>query len=147
MKFNTKTRYALRAMIEIALQSESSVYQKDIAKKQDISFKYLDQIIKALKSSGLIVNAEGKKSGYKLGRAPHEITVFDIYKAFEPELVVVECLHDDSNCSREKLCAAHEFWNGLNHQVISYLSSTTLHNLAREQKELNEKMPNDMYVI
>ncbi|HRS19749.1 MAG TPA: Rrf2 family transcriptional regulator, partial [Bacteroidales bacterium] len=71
MKLNTKTRYGLRAIIEIAMNSsEHGVLQKDIAKTQNISNKYLDQIIAELKSADLIVNTGGKKSGYRLNGDP-----------------------------------------------------------------------------
>ncbi len=148
MKFNTKTRYAIRTMIEIALHSgEGGIYQKDIARKQKISFKYLDQIISGLKAVNLIVNAEGKKSGYKLSRNSNDITTYDIYKAFEPELNVVDCLNHDNDCARDKSCATKHFWNGLNANVVNYLSSVTLSKLAKEQKELDNQVTKDMYYI
>jgi len=80
MKINTKIRYGLRTMIEIALnENQSGVLQKDIAKNQQLSEKYLDQIIASLKVSGLIVNAGGKKSGYILNKPLSEIKIYDIY--------------------------------------------------------------------
>ena len=83
MKFNTKTRYGIRSMLEIAMNKEQDgVFQKDIAKNQNISIKYLDHIIHSLKASRLIVNVRGKKSGYTLTREPSEITMFDIHNAF-----------------------------------------------------------------
>jgi Rrf2 family protein len=89
MKFSTKTRYGLRALIEIAKDElGEGVFQKDISKNQDISIKYLDQIIQSLKVAGLIVNVKGKKSGYILTRKPSEITVYDIHRAFKTMYVL-----------------------------------------------------------
>ncbi|RPJ74506.1 MAG: Rrf2 family transcriptional regulator, partial [Alphaproteobacteria bacterium] len=95
MQFNTKIHYGIRAMIEIALASKvKGIYQKDIAKNQEISNKYLDQIIAALKAKGLIRNLKGKKSGYILNHEPSSITIYDIYKAFEPEILLLDCLSE-----------------------------------------------------
>ena len=102
MKFNTKTRYGLRTMIEIAMHGEDKgVYQKEISERQEISFKYLDQIIASLKAAGLIVNSEGRNSGYVLSREASGINVYDVFKSFEHELMIIDCLKGESHCSRE----------------------------------------------
>jgi len=84
MKLNTKVRYGLRAMIEIAAHP-NGILQKEISVNQSISTKYLDQIIASLKAAGLVIRVSGKSSGYKLTRNQEEISVYDIYKAFEYE--------------------------------------------------------------
>jgi Rrf2 family protein len=85
MRFSTKTRYGIRAMIAIAEADQSKgILQKDIARNQDISNKYLDQIILGLKVAGLINNIKGHKSGYILTRDAETITIYDIHCAFEP---------------------------------------------------------------
>lgn len=137
MKLNTRIRYGIRTMLEIASSdSPGGVYQKNIAEKQDISFKYLDQIIHALKSSMLICNAKGKKSGYVLCRKPVEITIYDIYKAFEPDLCVVECLSGHSNCKHDGKCAAQEIYGDLNGIVIDFLKNITLKDIVEKQAAL-----------
>ena len=137
MRFNTRVRYGLRTMIELACCQETGEpqYQKDIAQKQEISNKYLDQIITALKTAGLIVNAGGKKSGYILTKKPEKINVYDIFKAFEPELSIVDCLSDNMECSRNKICAAQEFWQGLNQTMVEYMQFYTLKELAEKQQD------------
>ena len=91
MKFNTKIRYGLRTMIEIAkADQETGIFQKDISKNQEISYKYLDPIILSLKKAGLIENINGKRSGYRLGRDASEINVLQIHAAFEEEIAVVK---------------------------------------------------------
>ena len=85
MKMNTKVRYGLRAMIEMNTnESSSGILQKDISEIQEIPLKYLDSIISGLKNAGLIVNYSGKSSGYVITKQPAEISVYDIYRAFEP---------------------------------------------------------------
>ncbi|MGQ1783512.1 MULTISPECIES: RrF2 family transcriptional regulator [unclassified Saccharicrinis] len=127
MKFSTRTRYGIRAMLDIAAdKSDNGVFQKDIAERQGISNKYLDQIIRALKVAGLIVNARGKKSGYILTKKPSEITLLDIHSAFEPGITVVECMNSSVNCNFEDRCKAKTFWGNLNQLVIKYFKSVSL---------------------
>ena len=119
MRFNTKTRYALRAMVEIVkADTDTKVFQKDIAESQKISPKYLDQIIQSLKSAGLIVNVRGRKSGYRLTRNASEINILDIHKAFKPEIAITECLSQYIQCELIDICETKPFWNGLNNVII-----------------------------
>ncbi len=120
-------------MLEIALHTEEGgVFQKDIAINQDISIKYLDYIIHALKAEGLIANAGGKKSGYVLARDASEITMYDIHNAFESGICIVDCLSSDLSCKRDKKCAVRKFWVGLNGLIIDYLNNTTLEDLVNQ---------------
>lgn len=139
MKFSTKTRYGVRAVLEIALcDSENGIYQKNIAENQSISYKYLDHIINALKVAGLVTKAAGRKSGYVLTRKPAEITINDIHNAFEPGICVVDCLSGNYTCKRENNCASKGFWGQLNNQITEYLKSTTLQDLMDEQVKLDD---------
>jgi Rrf2 family protein len=137
LKFSTKTRYGVRTMIEIALHSqEKGVYQKDIAANQEISVKYLDHIIHALKTARLVLNVRGKKSGYILSRKPSEITVYDIHNAFEPGICIVECLSGGVPCNREEKCNTKNFWQDLNEHIETYLKSVTLEDLIETNRTL-----------
>ena len=123
--------------MEIALnKGVNGIYQKEIAKNQDISYKYLDQILSALKASGLIAKAKGRKSGYVLTRDPSEITVYDVHRAFEPGICVIDCLALNFSCDREKNCALRGFWKDLNDQITGYLKSTTVKDLMLKQVQL-----------
>ncbi|MFB6340262.1 RrF2 family transcriptional regulator [Saccharicrinis sp. FJH62] len=142
MKFSTKTRYGLRAMMEIANSDQKTgIFQKDIAANQDISLKYLDHIIHALKVAGLITNVRGKKSGYILTKSPSKITVFDIHSAFEPGICVIDCLSRNIKCERENICAAKGFWGKLNNQIVTYFKTVTLKELINEQTNLDDGSP------
>jgi Rrf2 family protein len=135
LKFNTKIRYGLRAILEIALdESENGVFQKDIAERQKISIKYLDNIIASLKTAGLITTTRGKKSGYVLTRKPEDIKILDIYVAFEPAVAVVECLECNFVCVLSSKCGVKDFWSGLNNLVINYMEFNTLGDLVKEQR-------------
>lgn len=130
MKFSTKTRYGIRAMLEIASDpAQTGVFQKDIAEKQQISIKYLDQIIHALKATGLIVNLKGKKSGYILTRPAAEITMLDIHKAFEPGICVIDCLSKTVYCNLKDTCHTRGFWGKLNNMILDYFQQVTLQDL------------------
>lgn len=110
MRINTKVRYGLRAMIEIASVNDTNgILLKEISKNQNISNKYLDPIISSLKLKGLISNTKGKHSGYRLTRKPEEITMLDIYTAFEP-ITVVGCINNNTFCENSCNCLGKNYW-------------------------------------
>ncbi len=150
MKVNTKTRYGIRTMIEITLHQmghNSGILQKEIARKQHISEKYLDQIIASLKASGLIKNAGGKKSGYVLNASPDDISVYDIFQAFNARLKIVECLEQGNECNYSETCPVHDYWCELNNVIIKNMQNKTLSALATKQKALREQHTGQDYQI
>ncbi len=125
-------------MLEIAMQpATQGVFQKDIAEKQEISLKYLDHIIHDLKTARLIANVKGKKSGYVLTREPAQITIYDIFQAFEPGICIVDCLSDTGNCTRREGCSVRGFYGELNQMIIGYLKGITLQELVQKQELLD----------
>jgi Rrf2 family protein len=125
-------------MIELAMNAGSEgMFQKDIAEKQNIPLKYLDKIVSDLKSSGLIMNVGGKRSGYILAKNAKDVTVNDIYKAFEGRLSIIQCLHNNIVCCRNKKCASQDFWSHMNDEMESIMQRKTLYALANTQKELD----------
>jgi len=144
MKYSTKTRYGIRVMLEIALnatQKESEgILQKDISINQDISFKYLDQIINALKVAKLIINVKGKRSGYILARPAAEITMLDIHNAFEPGINVVDCVLNGGACKRSVHCASRHFWGTLNQAINNTFSDYTLADMVKKQLLIDKKV-------
>ncbi|MFP4619688.1 MAG: RrF2 family transcriptional regulator [Bacteroidales bacterium] len=144
MKFNTKTRYGIRTMLEIALkQDQEGIFQKEISKSQKISFKYLDQIVSALKTAKLITNVKGKKSGYILTRSAEKIAMYDILRAFEPEICIVDCLSENVHCPDENYCAPRDFWLDLNTLIADYFSQYTLKDLVERQRAYNSHSRDD----
>jgi Rrf2 family iron-sulfur cluster assembly transcriptional regulator len=135
MKINTKLRYGLRTMVEIAGSTDQiGVLQKDISSNQKISIKYLDAIISSLKVKGLIANTRGKGSGYRLSRPADQITMLDIYTAFE-QVVVVECLSNEGFCDRAKSnCSSRSYWDELKTDFESMLRNKTLAQVMAETK-------------
>ncbi len=146
MKFNTRMRYGLRCMIEIALADETGgILQKDISRNQNISRKYLDQIILALKSSGMIKNTAGRGAGYKLGKNAGQKSVYDIYKSFESDLKVIDGLDDD--CMENNSCAAREYWKDLNGHITEHMRSVTLKELEERQRYFSQQDTELNFVI
>ena len=137
MKITKKVRYGLRAMIEISLHEASSgMLQKDISVSQEIPLKFLDSIITGLRNAGLIINYAGKRSGYILSRPPDEISVYDIYRAFEPELTLVNCACPGNECTRIDICPAKDYWAGLNSMVKNQMKSSTLDQIVKRAENL-----------
>ncbi len=117
-------------MIEIASHDEG-ILQKEISVNQSISTKYLDQIIASLIASGLVVRVSGKRSGYKLSRLPTEISVYDIYKAFEFELNIVECGEKTPGCPLIGHCKTQSYWCDLNKVMADHMRSQTLDDIMK----------------
>jgi len=113
-------------MIDIAAnQDQCGVLQKIISTRQQISVKYLDSNVSALKRQGLIINTAGKKSGYKLILPTEKISVYYIYRAFEPELLLVNCIYNNNNCERSDTCVSHDYWSGLNQHLKTLMENTS----------------------
>ena len=128
-------------MLEIAMDTSGKcVFQKQIAENQEISIKYLDHIIHALKTTGLITAVRGRKSGYVLTRKPAKISILDIHNAFEPGISVIECMSSNFKCHRSKRCAARRFWSRLNNMISDYFKTVTLQDMIDEQSALDDAL-------
>ena len=137
MKFNTKTRYGVRVVLELALNAdkEGGTFQKEIAASQDVSVKYLDHIISSLKKSGLVTNAGGKKSGYNLSKPAKDITIYDVYTAFEDDLAIIDCLLSDGECPRKGICVMRDYWCELNNTIRTSMQSMNMERLAENHRK------------
>jgi Rrf2 family cysteine metabolism transcriptional repressor len=131
MKLSTRTRYAVRAMIELARHNLTRPLQlKIIAERQEISVKYLEQLMAVLKSAGLIKSVRGSKGGYVLARAPNQIALSDILHCVEGPISTVECVEDSTSCARAADCAAREVWKRVEQAIEQVLQSITLQDVA-----------------
>ena len=131
MKISTKGRYALRFMIDLAVNSGSFVALKDAAARQGISKKYLEQIVPLLNKSGMLLTNRGYQGGYRLARKPEDYTVGDILRITEGSLAPVSCLDGDVNlCERQTSCPTLELWQGLYKAINDYLDGVTLKDLV-----------------
>ncbi len=131
MKISTKGRYALRLMLDLAEhQADGFVALKDIAERQGISKKYLEQIVPLLNKSGVLKTTRGYQGGYMLTKKPEEYTVGDILRITEGSLAPVACLDDAVNmCAKADSCMTLPVWKGLDRVISEYLDSITLQSI------------------
>lgn len=132
MKISTKGRYALRLMVDLAEHKDSGfIALKDVAKRQNISKKYLEQIVPVLNGAGLLTTNRGNRGGYKLAKEPKEYTVGDILRITEGSIAPVSCLESDVNsCERKNFCQTLYVWEGLYKVVNEYLDSITVQDIV-----------------
>ena len=130
MKISTKGRYALQVMMDLAVHSNGQfISLKDIAIRQELSNKYLEQIIAMLNKAGYLETARGNNGGYKLAKKPNQYTVGDILRATEGELAPIDCLTEEGNCEKKQNCKTYSFWKGLDDTINEYINNPTLQNL------------------
>ena len=141
MKISTKGRYALRLMLDIALHSGgAAVPLRDVAQRQEISDKYLEQIVTQLSRAGLVRSVRGAGGGYLLTREPEEYTVGEILRTLEGNLAPVSCADADDvcRCGRADRCVTVEVWRDIQAAVSGVVDHLTLSDLV---KRYHEKCP------
>ena len=140
MLVSTKGRYALRTMADLALHgSGRPVKIKDIAKRQGISRKYLEQIVALLSRAGLVRSIRGNQGGYYLAKEPSEYTLGMILRVTEGQLAPVDCLSGEENpCDRQQDCVTLRLWQELDAAISSVVDKYTLADLAEWQRDAQQ---------
>ena len=132
MKLSIRSRYGTRLMLDMAQHyNEGPIQLGDIAKRQDVSVKYLEQIVRFLKSAGLVLAQRGAQGGYMLAYPPDKITVRTVVEVLEGTLSVVDCL-DKKTCGRMGKCIARNVWDRLTKVMQDTLEAVTLASLMEE---------------
>jgi len=135
MKISTRGRYGVRLMMELAAHyGEGTVLLKDIAEQQQISEKYLWQLINPLKAVGLINSVRGSKGGYTLAKPPSAITMKDIMGVLEGSLCLVDCVDNPAACDRSPSCVSRDLWGEASQIFTSKLESVTLADMLEKQR-------------
>jgi len=135
MKLSTRTRYGMRAIIELAHHEGKRPLQlKAIAERQDISVKYLEQLMSLLRSAGFVRSVRGSKGGYVLARPADQIKLSEIFRCLEGPVTTAECTEDESYCDRSADCAAREVWKKVETAIQDVLSSIKLSDLMQQPK-------------
>ncbi|NLV62829.1 MAG: Rrf2 family transcriptional regulator, partial [Clostridiaceae bacterium] len=136
MKISTRGRYALRLMIDLALNgSDQYVTIRSVSERQGISYKYLEQIITVLSRAGYVKSIRGSQGGYKLARPAEEYTVGMILRLIEGSLVPVACMEDEPNqCPRSAECVTLDVWKQLGDAINSVLDNITLADLVNKTR-------------
>lgn len=137
MKISTKGRYALRLMLDLAYNHTGSFIPiKNISQRQDISDKYLEQIITQLSRAGLVKSARGAQGGYMLAKEPQEYTVGEILRLLEGNLAPVACVDDTKEaCTRVDECVTMEVWREIKDAVNKVVDNITLADLVEQQRQ------------
>lgn len=131
MKISTKGRYALRIMLDLALSdSGRPVRVKEIAERQEISEKYMEQIISVLNKAGYVRSIRGPQGGYFLTKRPEEYTAGMILRLTEGSMVPVDCLEYEEHCSRQDDCATVYLWRKLDEAIRGVIDTVTLEDLV-----------------
>ncbi len=140
MKISTKGRYALRTMLELAKNQENKPLSvKEISARQDISDKYLEQIIAVLNKAGYVKSVRGPQGGYMLVKAPKDYTVGMILRLTEGSLAPVECLEYEKNtCKRKDICVTVKVWEKIDSAVKNVVDNITLEDLLQWDMDLSD---------
>ncbi len=141
MKLSTKGRYGLRALIDLAQYSGDGtpVSTMSISGRQDISERYLEQLMAMLKKAGLVKSIRGAGGGYVLGREPDQISVGDVLRALEGSLEPVDCagLDPDGGCRAADSCVTKYVWKRINESISRTVDEICLDQLVKESRKIN----------
>ena len=131
MKISTKGRYALRVMIDLAVNDKGDyVSLKDISNRQEVSLKYLEQIMAMLNKAGYVKSTRGNNGGYRLAKSPEEYKVGDILRKTEGDLAPIACVNGEE-CGKRENCKTFKFRQGLDNVINEYVDSKTLADLIK----------------
>ncbi len=142
MKLSTKGRYGARMMLDLALHyGNGPILLKDIAERQEISEKYLGQLIAPLKAAGLINSTRGAHGGYMLAKEPAQITLKEVIQALEGSLSLAECIDAPRVCHRVKSCVTRDIWEEASEKMMQVLGASTLQDMVNRQKQKEQLQP------
>ncbi len=145
MKLTTKGRYAVTAMLDLALhQGEGPITLADIAQRQGISLSYLEQLFSRLRKQSLVASVRGPGGGYSLGKDARQIFVGEVISAVDENMDTTRC-HGAHNCQNNERCLTHDLWSDLSNQIYNYLNNISLQDLVDRKavREVADRQEND----
>lgn len=138
MRLSSKTRYAVRALIDLAINYKGKpILIKDIAKRQRISVRYLENIFTVLRAGGILNSNKGLGGGFYLKKVPEHINMLDVVNLLEGGVSLVECVDSNIICNISKKCVTRNVWSNLNDVIKKNLASVTLEDLIKRQIAIN----------
>ena len=148
MKISTKGIYAIEAMTDLAIFSKNGVESiKNIASRRQLSEKYLEQIMAGLKKSKLIISTRGAGGGYKLAKSPESITVYEILKAVESNMIFLECLEGKVDCGMDcERCKTRPIWKTMWEKILTVFEGVTLADIVQKSEEIQKKRAEEYYI-
>ncbi|MCK4759271.1 MAG: Rrf2 family transcriptional regulator [Candidatus Aminicenantes bacterium] len=142
IKLSTKGRYGTRLMLNLAhhyKNGNESVILKSVSDKEEISIRYLEQIVIPLKINKLVKSIRGAGGGYTLGRHPSKIKLIEILHSLEGSCCLVDCVEDEDYCDRTLICATYDIWEKASKLLKDYFGSITLQDLIEISNKKNSK--------
>ena len=134
MELSTKARYTVRALIELSLHyGQGPLMLKEIARRQEIPDKYLEQLMAPLRVQNIVYTIRGNKGGYMLSKPPEEITIYEVVTTVKGSVAPVPCVEKEDFCNRMDICASRDVWCDLHQKIAEVLKNTTLAELAEKQ--------------
>ncbi|MBU3955237.1 Rrf2 family transcriptional regulator [bacterium] len=148
MKLSTKGRYGARAMLDLAIHNdEQPILLKDVAKRQDISIRYLENIMTALVAADLVRSTRGRHGGFALSRSPSGIRLSEIIYVLEGGLFLTECVKNKKYCKRSDVCVTNDIWKNVQDKMMEVLKSITLKDMVDMHLKKTGKSGKGMYYI
>lgn len=142
MKLSTRGRYGTRVLLDLALHRQGGlVLLKDVAKRQQISLRYLEHIVTPLITAGIVRSTRGAKGGVTLARPPEQINLLEVIQILEGSTAPVECVDNPAVCQRVKQCVTRDVWGELKMAIDRVLAETTLEDLVDRQREKGQPEP------
>lgn len=147
MKLSTRGRYATRALLDLALhQNDGPILLRDIARRQQISLRYLEHLITPLVAAGIVRSIRGARGGVWLARPPEGIKMSEVIQLLEGSTALVECVNHPETCDRSSVCVIRDVWKELKKATDEILDATTIQDLAERQKR-QEALGQVMYYL
>ena len=125
---------------------EGPIELKEIAKKENISLKYLEQVINPLRAAGLVKSIRGSKGGYSLAKPPSEICLYDVVEILDGQVHLIECLRDSRSCQKVSSCVTREIWKDVSEAISKIFYSVTLEDMVNRKRDKEGHNP-PMYQI
>ena len=148
MKLSTRGQYATRALLDLALhQDEAPVLLREIARRQQISQRYLEQLVTPMIAAGVIISTRGPKGGISLAKPPEEIRLDEIIQLLEGTVAPVECVNNPEFCQRSTSCATRDIWEEVKVAINGVLKSVSLRDLMERQQKKENSGEEVMYYI
>jgi Rrf2 family cysteine metabolism transcriptional repressor len=147
MKLSTRTRYGVRALVDLAMHNDGSPVQlREIAEREEISEKYLEHLMSLLKTASFVRSIRGSKGGYLLAKDAREINLREVVDVLEGSLAPVECVTDAKLCDRAGSCVTRDVWGEVQGVINDVLESITLDELCRRKKDKDQSSTGMYYI-
>jgi len=146
MKISFKCDYALKTILDLSISYKKGLSQiKDIAKRQDIPLKYLEQIVSQLRSAGYLITQRGSKGGIGLAKAPVKITLGEIVRLMEGPTSPISCVSTTAGtkCTFEKVCVFRDVWLEVKNRINEIVDNTTFADMVKKAREINPEVQDD----